>query len=189
MIWFSQQQKQQIHLLHTILNMKRDFLNQTSLEQKEEDNNGNNNDDYDDESSKQTDTITIENQKYPNITEMDYGIVYNPLHPPFRRNPYFPPNFRPSFYQPTRGEYGPFQQIGYLSDPNHPSQVLPLMGRKIHSNQFEYYTTSHFNPSVKIQLPTQKDEIHSGDRIDTKEYGPLRAEIYDTNISYNPYQF
>lgn len=123
------------------------------------------------------------------LVQQDYSAIYNPLYPPVRRNQHFPPGAQQYFYQRTNGEYGPFVQVGYLSDPNRPTQVLPLMGRKIHSGQYEYYTISHFNPSVKIKIPHQQYELMSGENINVPQYGNLRAQLYDTNLTYNPYTF
>lgn len=91
---------------------------------------------------------------------------------------------------PTRGEYGAFQQFGYLQDPTDTDKAMPLMGRKIHSNKFEYYTFHHNNTAIKIPVSIRGDqEINDGDTVKISGYtGPFTVKLYDLDYpKYIPY--
>jgi hypothetical protein len=119
----------------------------------------------------------------------DLHRIVNPLIPPMRRSDYglsgsIPINI------PTRGEYGPFQQVGYLYDPENPKQTMPLMGRRIHSNQFEYYTTNHYNNHVKIPIRIKGDkELDDGGTLPLEGYkNDFVIKLYDLDAPrYIPY--
>lgn len=90
---------------------------------------------------------------------------------------------------PTRGEYGPFHMMGYLHNNADADQAMPLMGRRIHSNQYEYYTFHHNNPTIKIPIKLSK-EIQDGENITITSYpgANFRAAIYDIDLPrYVPY--
>jgi hypothetical protein len=117
--------------------------------------------------------------------------MHHPLTPPVRRNPYTAGMFPTvPIGIPTRGEYGSFQQMGFLHNPNDQTQAMPLVGRRLHSNQYEYYTFHHNNPQIKIpiKLPGNK-EINDGDNINVYGYtAPLQVKIYDLDgPRYIPY--
>jgi len=90
---------------------------------------------------------------------------------------------------PTRGEYGSFQQVGYLYNTADVDQAMPLISRRIHSNQYEYYTFHHKNPQIKIPIKIQgNQEINDGDTVSVQGYGNLQAQIYDLDAPrYIPY--
>lgn len=91
---------------------------------------------------------------------------------------------------PTRGEYGPFQQFGYLQDPNDVEKAMPLMGRKIHNGRFEYYTFHHNNDNIKIPINIKGDqEIYDGSQVSVHGYpGKFTVKLYDLNgLKYIPY--
>ena len=121
----------------------------------------------------------------------DLRHMHHPLTPPVRRNPYTVSTLPTvPIGIPTRGEYGSFQQLGFLHNPNDTTQVMPLVGRRLHSNQYEYYTFHHNNPQIKIpiKLPGNK-EINDGDNINVYGYtAPLQVKIYDLDgPRYIPY--
>lgn len=91
---------------------------------------------------------------------------------------------------PTRGEYGPFQQFGYLQNSNDIEKAMPLMGRKVDSNRFEYYTFHHNNNAIKIPVNIRGDrEINDGDSVNVNGYsGQFTAKLYDLDYPrYIPY--
>lgn len=99
--------------------------------------------------------------------------MHDPFVPPVTRGPFsysgaiqtLPVNI------PTRGEFGPFQQMGYLYNENNNDLAMPIMGRRIHSQQYEYYTFHHNNPNIKIPIHTKAGrEIYDGDKINIEGY-------------------
>ena len=122
----------------------------------------------------------------------DMQRLAHPLVPPVRRGPfsYMPGGPTVPVSIPTRGEYGSFQQSGYLFNTNTPDQAMPLMGRRIHSNQYEYYTFHHNNPQIKIPIKIQGNkEINDGDTVTVPGYNNnFSAKIYDLDAPrYIPY--
>jgi hypothetical protein len=126
----------------------------------------------------------------PTEVAHDLRNMHHPLTPPVRRNPYTVGIPMAPIGIPTRGEYGSFQQVGFLHNPNDQTQAMPLVGRRIHSNQYEYYTFHHNNPNIKIpiKLPGNK-EINDGDNINVYGYtAPLQVKIYELDgPRYIPY--
>ena len=122
----------------------------------------------------------------------DMQRMHHPLTPPVRRGPfsYSGQAVTVPVSIPTRGEYGSFQQMGFLHNTNDADQAMPLVGRRIHSHQYEYYTFHHNNPQIKIPIKIQGDrEINDGDNITVHGYkDPLKAKIYDLDAPrYIPY--
>ena len=116
----------------------------------------------------------------------------NPFVPPVRRGPFsfLGAQLSVPVNTPTRGEYGPFHQMGYLYKVNNPDQAMPLMGRRIHSNQYEYYTFHHNNPNIKIPLKSKGDqELQNGEQLTVTGYpGSFLVQIYDLDYPrYIPY--
>ena len=76
---------------------------------------------------------------------------------------------------------GVYNQMGFLHNPENVDQAMPLMGRRLHSQQFEYYTFHHNNPDIKIPIKITGDkEINDGDNVTINIYGkPFQAKIYD----------
>ena len=106
----------------------------------------------------------------------DVQRIVHPLIPPIRRGPYqlsYHQGLRQSGFvnTPTRGEYGSFHQMGFLSNKNNSEQTVPLIGRKLHSNQYEYYTFHHMNPNVKIPLKIRGNrELYTDDTVTVPSY-------------------
>jgi hypothetical protein len=121
----------------------------------------------------------------------DLQRMHHPMAPPMRRGDFSysgaSPNIPVSI--PTRGEYGSFQQMGYLYNQNDNDQAMPLMGRRIHSNQYEYYTFHHNNPNIKIPIKIQGNkEVMDGENVAVDGYTNLQAKIYQIDSPrYIPY--
>lgn len=115
--------------------------------------------------------------------QIDLERMIHPMTPPMRRENVIPINI------PSRGEYGSFHMMGYLHNTADPKQTMPLMGRRIHSNQYEYYTFHHYNPIIKIPIKINK-EINDGEKVSISTYPGVNftASLYDTDIPrYLPY--
>lgn len=132
-------------------------------------------------------------QMINNAHQSNISTLIDPTVPPIRRNPFMTgmlphPSSMPTNI-PTRGEYGPFHMMGYLHNTNDNDQAMPLMGRRIHSNQYEYYTFHHNNPNIKIPINLKK-EINDGENVDIPTYqgNTFQATIYDIDTPrYIPY--
>ena len=106
----------------------------------------------------------------------------NPMIPPLRRGPL---NLRSA-----RNYYRPFNQMGYLHNVDNHDQAMPLMGRRLHSQQYEYYTFHHNNPEIKIPIKIAGDkEILDSDVVNLENYqNAFKAKIYDLDtLKYVPY--
>jgi hypothetical protein len=126
--------------------------------------------------------VTVTRPESPNrlpTVFRDLQRIIHPLIPPTRRGPFslnygqgVEPGRSTGYINiPTRGEYGPFHQIGFLNNKADPEQTMQLIGRKIHSNQYEYYTFHHLNPNVKIPLKIRGGrELYSDDSVTVPSY-------------------
>jgi hypothetical protein len=106
---------------------------------------------------------------------------FQPMMPPLRRGPL---NLGPGGNNARRYGYGVFNQMGFLHNPDNEDQAMPLMGRRLHSQQFEYYTFHHNNPDIKIPIKITGDkEISDGEAVNLDSYGnggrAFRAKIYE----------
>lgn len=105
---------------------------------------------------------------------------------PFRENIYLDNRIN----IPTQGEYTSWHQVGVLRQKvvTDPEQMMPLMGRKLDRNNWEYYTTNHLNTSLKIPIEQSK-EFYDGDELSIPGYnGLFVVEIYDYDKPrYIPY--
>lgn len=114
----------------------------------------------------------------------DLTRMLHPMVPPYRRAGY-----HLNTGIPTRGPYGPFHAMGFLHNAADAEQAMPLMGRRIHSNQYEYYTFHHSNPNIKIPIK-EKKEIDDGATINLQSYPGVsfRVSLYDTDQpAYTPF--
>lgn len=115
---------------------------------------------------------------------------FQPMMPPLRRGPL---NLGPGGNNTRRYGYGVFNQMGFLHNPDNEDQAMPLMGRRLHSQQFEYYTFHHNNPDIKIPIKITGDkEISDGEAVNLDSYGnggrAFRAKIYELDTPrYVPY--
>ena len=56
---------------------------------------------------------------------------------------------------------------------------LRLYGRRVDSNRYEYYTTNHLDPEIKIDLYVPRDqELYNGDPVRVPGYGKYQSVIY-----------
>ena len=113
----------------------------------------------------------------------------HPMIPPLRRGPF---NLGNGGRNPNRYGYnGAYNQMGYLLNKDNNDQAMPLMGRRLHSQQYEYYTFHHNNPEIKIPIKINGDkEILNGDTVNVTNYPPdlFKATIYDLDTPrYVPY--
>lgn len=118
--------------------------------------------------------------------------IFNPLVPPVRRGPLSLTGARygAPINTPTRGEYGSFQAVGYLKNPDDPKHRLTLMGRRIHSNKYEYYAFDYNDPTNKIKVETHGDEeVYDGYQLDVDGYSsPFTTTVHQLDHPrYIPY--
>ena len=116
---------------------------------------------------------------------------------PFRQDIYNQPSSTQStqstlkINQNTRGEYTNWHQVGILSPKNSTNNetIMALYGRRLHGDNWEYYTTHHINTNVKIPLDSIKKELYDGDTVSVTGYqDTFIAEIYELDApKYIPY--
>lgn len=106
--------------------------------------------------------------------------TYDALTPPFRRSPY--EHLQPIY---TQGGGGSFVQMGYLQKG---SLMLPLFGRRVQRNRYEYYVTHQDNPMIKIAVGERnQQELYGGDEINVNGYpGPMKVNLYSVDYPYSP---
>jgi len=91
--------------------------------------------------------------------------------------------------EPTRGESGPYQQVGYLQAEG--EKILPLFGRQVYpgSNKWTYYTSTDQYHQVKVPIKINNkdctgeygcDEIYGDSKVDVPAYPnrDFKATIY-----------
>lgn len=161
---------------------------------------------------KETINVVRDNQQLFDLNrDRDYRALADPLYPPLKRNHHFSePSVNNMINIKTRGDGGPYQQIGSLykttnvnqdgTSPgsNNDSQVLPLFGKPTYngSNNYNYYTVSNNNVKIPITL-NNKDcsedkgckEIEDDSVIRLNEFnGDFKANIYNFDKPrYIPY--
>lgn len=116
---------------------------------------------------------------------------------PFRQDIYNEPSQTQStqstlkINQNTRGEYTNWHQVGILSPKNSTNNetIMALYGRRLHGDNWEYYTTHHINTDVKIPLDNIKKELYDGDTLTVTGYqDDFVVEIYELDApKYIPY--
>ena len=99
--------------------------------------------------------------------DRDYRALADPMYPPLQRNPEFSdPEINRRINIKTRGDGGPYQQVGSIhkttninqdgTSPgsNNDSQVLPLFGKPSYngSNHWNYYTVTNNNVKIPITV-------------------------------------
>lgn len=115
--------------------------------------------------------------------------LMDPLVPPVKRGDSSPIQSFMPFNIPTRGEYGPFEQVGYLVSTEDKRKVSILMGRRIHSRQHEYYTFHPDNDKIKIPINIAGGrELREDEKIQVDGLGEAQVNIYDSGTpKYIPY--
>lgn len=112
----------------------------------------------------------------------------NPMIPPLRRGPMNLSCLRR--YRNHNHTQIPFNQMGYLHNIENNDQAMPLMGRMLHSQQYEYYTFHHNNPEIKIPIKISGDkEILDDEMVKLENYpNTFKAKIYELDtLRYVPY--
>lgn len=124
----------------------------------------------------------------------DLDAVVNPLRPPLRKNIHIENNGNvkdPRINIPTRGEYTTWHQVGILTPKktDNVETIMPLFGRRLHGDNWEYYTTHHLNTSLKIPMEDIKKELYDKDEVSVMGYqSKFVVEIYDFDKPrYIPY--
>lgn len=123
--------------------------------------------------------------------EIDYQRLSNPFVPPLQRGPMSTVLVEKNvpINSPSHGEYGHFQQVGYVYKLNNPDQMFNLFGRRIHSGKYEYYAV-HPITQIKIPIKVKNDfELNKDDTVIIKGFpGDFQVEIYDLDQPrYIPY--
>ena len=115
---------------------------------------------------------------------MDRLRTYDALTPPFRRNEYNHGGFLNTTYTQGFGG-GSFVQMGYLSDGK---LMLPLFGRRLHHDRYEYYVVHQDNPLVKIPIGQRNQkELYTDDKISVKGYpNEMQVNIYSMDYPSAP---
>ena len=98
------------------------------------------------------------------------NILTNPFFPPLKQNRYFDSSSRDvrgvPINVPTRGFREDFKQVGILTRDMGKETILPIMGRRLYTNnsKWQYYTMTDKSNSIRLPMS------HNG-RSCTSEYG------------------
>jgi len=126
----------------------------------------------------------------------DYRKLNDPLKEPSRRYVRYPDGRIPAgnINIPTQGYLPSYQSMGYLrrsgKGEQDPDRMLRLFGRRTDTHNYQYYTTHHDDPSLKIPLDRKGDrELFEGDKIKVPGYpGEYQVSLYDFEApKYIPY--
>lgn len=127
----------------------------------------------------------------------DYRKLDDPLKEPSRRYVNYPDGRIPAgnINIPTQGYLPSYQSMGYLrkagkKGEQDPDRMLRLFGRRIDTHRYQYYTTHHDDPSLKIPIERKADrELFDGDKIKVPGYpGEYQISLYDFEApKYIPY--
>lgn len=80
--------------------------------------------------------------------------------------------------------YGPFQMMGFLSSLAGGQSIVPLYGRHLYGERYQYYTESDNGIKVPIKIKGER-EIDDGSTIDIKGMeGSYRVNMYDYGYWY-----
>jgi hypothetical protein len=114
----------------------------------------------------------------------DYRKMYDPLQTATRRYTYDPVVYASGgpYNERTRGYYPGNQMMGFLSTPDDPDRMLKLYGRRLDRYRYEYYTTHHDDPHLKLPIKNRGDkEFMEGDVV--------KIPGYDREYVVNLYEF
>uniref|UniRef100_A0A6C0EF20 Uncharacterized protein n=1 Tax=viral metagenome TaxID=1070528 RepID=A0A6C0EF20_9ZZZZ len=133
------------------------------------------------------------------LRDYDVRVFADPLTPPYKRDDYNmdPALLYPSLYSySSRGQVGTFKRMGMLinqaADNTDKYKFLILMGRQKYrgSNTYEYYVTSMSSESnFKLDIPSLKKEVFSGDTVTIPELGDITYTASVDKLldfTYNP---
>lgn len=98
-----------------------------------------------------------------------------------RADAYSRDHFVTPVYTPTRGEPSDYYTIGYLSHEKDSDLMMKLLESHLYSGRYQYYTTHHLDPSIKIPLHVRHDErLSTGDLVEVPGYkGKFKVHIYE----------
>jgi hypothetical protein len=106
------------------------------------------------------------------------------------------PGLRVNVQTRADGFNSKYNQVGYLSTDSG-SRILPLYGRRCTRNNFQYYTISDTNFSIKLPIliggraSTQDNgvrELSTGDFIEVQKIGTFSVEMYpNSGLEYIPF--
>jgi len=124
----------------------------------------------------------------------DYRKIVDPLLEPSRRYVTYPGGSIPNgnINIPTQGYLPSAQLMGYLrkKGEDDPDRMLKLFGRRLDTYKYEYYTTNHDDPTLKIPLNVRGDrELYDRDDIKVPGYpGEYEVSLYNYETPrYIPY--
>ena len=145
-------------------------------------------------------------QNMPSLhTIMHSNILQNPFSPPLKQNRYFdtassdirggvPINV------PTRGFRDEFKQVGILTRDMGKETILPIMGRRLYTNnsKWQYYTMTDKSNSIRLPMSHNGksctseygcDELMNGDVVYVEGYkDAFKVTIYENSEPrYIPY--
>lgn len=138
-------------------------------------------------------------------TMMHSNILQNPFSPPLKQNRYFdtassdirggvPINV------PTRGFRDEYKQVGILTRDMGKETILPIMGRRLYTNnsKWQYYTMTDKSNSIRLPMSHNGksctseygcDELMNGDVVYVEGYkDAFKVTIYENSAPrYIPY--
>ena len=91
---------------------------------------------------------------------------------------------------PGRGDYGGFSIVGYLQLVNHPERRLPLYGRRVTPQTYQYYTISHIDPQLRVPVRGPDDRaLNTNQIVIVPGYDrPFQVVMYGPDYhSFRPY--
>lgn len=140
-------------------------------------------------------TIIINNNKKKDILP-DIDNTQNIYYPPLKNNNYMYNNFNIN-PTPCSVNKNDFIQIGILTNhknKQHPF-ILPLMGRRLKNDKYQYYTistNSNFNTKLPVFVNKKNgmneygcDEIYNNDEIYVQGYDDLFKSTIYANCNYS----
>jgi len=120
-------------------------------------------------------------QNMPSL-QMNSNILQNPFSPPLKVNRYFDNSSGDirggvPINVPTRGFREEFKQVGILTRDMGKETILPIMGRRLYTNnsKWQYYTMTDKSNSIRLPMS------HNG-RSCTSEYGG--EELMNGDVVY-----
>ena len=95
-------------------------------------------------------------QNMPSL-QMNSNILQNPFSPPLKVNRYFDNSsgdIRVPINVPTRGFREEFKQVGILTRDIGKETILPIMGRRLYTNnsKWQYYTMTDKSNSIRLPM-------------------------------------
>ena len=94
---------------------------------------------------------------------------------------------------PVRPSYSlEFSQLGFLTPDAGENKILPLFGRRLQRDRWQYYTISNQHNDIQVPIKVGKrsgldsvgvEELSSGDRVLVHGYNEMfTVSLYDTDV-------